>query len=233
MVSAQVKHLVKPSGVTNAKGLADAPNGAYVPGNPDDVFTVRTDKGSDINVAFTALQRIEQRLAASFMLAEMRDAERVTAEEVRITALQTETSLGNVYAILTSEFQAPYIRRKLELYMRQANMERLPEGLVQPMVSVGLSAVGRGNDLEKTARFIQILQQALGPDGMAQYINNPELIRRLSSSMGISPLGLVKTEQQIAAEMQAAQQAQMQQESCLLGQQIQNNWQMLPPPSNQ
>ena len=47
---------------------------------------------------------------------------------------------------------------------------------------------------------------------MAQYINNPELIRRLSSSMGISPLGLVKTEQQIAAEMQAAQQAQMQQE---------------------
>ena len=62
------------------KGLADAPNGAYVPGNPDDVFTVRTDKGSDINVAFTALQRIEQRLAASFMLAEMRDAERVTAE---------------------------------------------------------------------------------------------------------------------------------------------------------
>ena len=212
LVSAQVKHLVKPSGVTNAKGLAEAPNGAYVPGNPDDVFTVRTDKGSDINVAFTALQRIEQRLAASFMLAEMRDAERVTAEEVRITALQTETSLGNVYAILTSEFQAPYIRRKLELYMRQAKMERLPEGLVQPMVSVGLSAVGRGNDLEKTARFIQILQQALGPEGMAQYINNPELIRRLSSSMGISPLGLVKTEQQIAAEMQAAQQQAMQQE---------------------
>ena len=212
LVSAQVKHLVKPSGVTNAKGLADAPNGAYVPGNPDDVFTVRTDKGSDINVAFTALQRIEQRLAASFMLTEMRDAERVTAEEVRITALQTETSLGNVYAILTSEFQAPYIRRKLELYMRQANMDRLPEGLVQPMVSVGLSAVGRGNDLEKTARFIQILQQALGPEQMGQYINNPELIRRLSSSMGISPLGLVKTEQQIAAEMQAAQQAAMQQE---------------------
>ena len=212
LVSAQVKHLVKPSGVTNAKGLAEAPNGAYLPGNPDDVFTVRTDKGSDINVAFTALQRIEQRLAASFMLAEMRDAERVTAEEVRIQTLQTENALGNVYAILTSEFQAPYIRRRLELYMRQGGMQRLPEGLVQPMVSVGLSGVGRGNDLEKTARFIQILQQALGPEGMATYINNTELIKRLSSSMGISPLGLVKSEQQIAAEMQQAQQAQLAQE---------------------
>lgn len=212
LVSAQVKHLVKPSGVTNAKGLAEAPNGAYLPGNPEDVFTVRTDKGSDINVAFTALQRIESRLAASFMLAEMRDAERVTAEEVRVTTLQTETSLGNVYAILTSEFQAPYIRRRLELYMRQGGMQRLPENLVQPMVSVGLAGVGRGNDLEKTARFIQILQQALGPEGMAMYVNNTELIKRLSSSMGISPLGLIKSEEQIAAEQQQAQQAAIAQE---------------------
>lgn len=212
LVSAQVKHLVKPSGVTNAHQLAEAPNGAYVPGNPDDVFTVRTDKGSDINVAFTALQRVEQRLAASFMLAEMRDAERVTAEEVRIQTLQTENALGNVYAILTSEFQAPYIRRRLALYMKKGGMGQLPEGLVQPMVSVGLAGVGRGNDLEKTARFINILQQSIGPEGMAKYINNTELIKRLSSSMGISPLGLVKSEQQIAAEMQQAQQAALQQE---------------------
>lgn len=212
LVSAQTKHLVKPSGVTNAKALADAPNGAYLPGNPEDVFTVRTDKGSDINVAFTALQRIEQRLAASFMLSEMRDAERVTAEEVRIQSLQTENALGNVYAILTSEFQAPYIRRRLELYMRKGGMQKLPEGLVQPMVSVGLAGVGRGNDLEKTARFINILQQSIGPEGMAQYVNNTELIKRLASSMGISPLGLVKSEQQIAAEMQQAQQQALQQE---------------------
>ena len=212
LVSAQVKHLVKPAGVVNAKNLAEAPNGAYLPGNPEDVFTVRTDKGSDVGVAYTALQRIEQRLASTFMLAEMRDAERVTAEEARITAMQVEASLANVYAILTSEFQAPYIRRRLDLYMRKGGMQKLPEGLVQPMVSVGLAGVGRGNDLEKTARFINILQQSIGPEGMAQYLNNSELIKRLASSMGISPLGLVKSEQQIAAEMQQAQQQAMQQQ---------------------
>jgi len=212
LVSAQTKHLVRPSGVTNAKQLADAPNGAYLPGNPEDVFTVRTDKGSDINVAFTALQRIEQRLAASFMLSEMRDAERVTAEEVRIQTMQTEASLGSVYAILTSEFQAPYIRRRLALYMKKGGMQKLPEGLVQPMVSVGLAGVGRGNDLEKTARFMSILQQSIGPEGIQKYVNNAELIKRLSSAMGISPLGLVKSEQQLAAEQQQAQQQEMQQQ---------------------
>jgi hypothetical protein len=212
LVSAQTKHLVRPSGVTNAKQLADSPNGAYLPGNADDVFTIRTDKGSDINVAFTALQRIEQRLAAAFMLSEMRDAERVTAEEVRIQTNQIEMSLGSVYAILTSEFQAPYIRRRLALYMKQGGMQKLPEGLIQPMVSVGLAGVGRGNDLEKTARFMSILQQSIGPEGMAKYLNERELINRLSSAMGISPLGLVKSEQQIAAEMQQAQQQAMQQQ---------------------
>lgn len=217
LVSAQVKHLVKPSGVTNAKQLAEAANGAYLPGNPDDVFTVQTQKGGDMNVAMAALQRIEQRLAQAFMLADMRDAERVTAEEVRLQALQLENSLGSIYAILTVEFQSKYIARKLELFTRKGGMTQLPEGLVKPMVSVGLAAVGRGNDLEKTARFMQILQQTIGPEGLAQYVLPSELIRRLASSMGINPLGLVKTEQQLAAEAQQQQQMAMAQQVAAAG----------------
>ena len=213
LISAQVKHLVKPSGVTNAKQLAEAPNGAYLPGNPDDVFTIQIQKGGDMNVAMTALARIEARLSQAFMLADVRDSERTTAEEVRLQAHMIEQSLGSIYAILTVEFQSPYIARKLELFVRSGGMTRLPKGLVKPMVSVGLAAVGRGNDLEKTARFMQILQQTLGPEGLAQYVIPSELIRRLSSSMGINPLGLVKTEQQLAAEAQQQQQMAMAQQA--------------------
>lgn len=217
LVSAQVKHLVKPSGVTNAKQLAEAPNGAYLPGNPDDVFTIQVQKGGDLNVAMSALARIEARLSQAFMLADVRDSERTTAEEVRLQAHQIEQSLGSVYAILTVEFQSKYIARKLELFTRSGGMTRLPEGLVKPMVSVGLAAVGRGNDLEKTARFMQILQQTLGPEAMAQFVIPTELIRRLASSMGISPLGLVKTEQQLAAEAEQQQQMAMQQQAMASG----------------
>jgi len=217
LVSAQVKHLVKPSGITNAKQLAEAANGAYLPGNPDDVTTVQVQKGNDLNVAMAALQRIEARLSQAFMLADMRDAERVTAEEVRLQALSLETSLGSIYAILTVEFQSPYIARKLELFTRGGGMTQLPKGLVKPMVSVGLAAVGRGNDLEKTARFMQILQQSIGPEGLARYVVPTELIRRLASSMGISPLGLVKTDQQLQQEDQQQQQAAMAQQAMAAG----------------
>lgn len=217
LVSAQVKHLVKPSGIANPKKLAEAPNGAYLPGNPDDVFTIQVNKAADLNVAAQGLARIEARLAQAFMLADVRDSERTTAEEVRLQALQIENSLGSIYAILTTEFQQPYVSRKLAILTRRGKLPKLPEGLVQPVVSVGLAAVGRGNDLEKTARFMTILQQSLGPEGIATYVMPAELIRRLAGAMGMDIIGLVKTEEQLAQEQQAQQQAAMVQQAMASG----------------
>ena len=217
LVSAQVKHLVKPSGIANPKKLAEAPNGAYLPGNPDDVFTIQVNKAADLNVAAQGLARIEARLAQAFMLADVRDSERTTAEEVRLQALQIENSLGSIYAILTTEFQQPYVSRKLAILTRRGKLPKLPEGLVQPVVSVGLAAVGRGNDLEKTARFMTILQQSLGPEGIATYVMPAELIRRLAGAMGMDIIGLVKTEEQLVQEQQAQQQAAMVQQAMASG----------------
>lgn len=212
LVSAQVKHLVKPSGVANPKKLADSANGAYLPGNPDDVFTIQVNKASDLRVAMEGLARVEARLGQAFMLADVRDSERTTAEEVRLHALQIENSLGSIYSILTTEFQQPYVARKLALLMRAGKLPKLPD-MVKPVVSVGLAAVGRGNDLERTARFMQILQQSIGPEGIATYVMPAELIRRLAASMGMDTLGLVKTDEQMAAEQQQQQQMAMAQQA--------------------
>jgi hypothetical protein len=217
LVSAQVKHLVKPSGIANPKKLAEAANGAYLPGNPDDVYTIQVNKAADLNVAAQGLARIEARLAQAFMLADVRDSERTTAEEVRLQALQIENSLGSIYAILTTEFQQPYVSRKLAILTRKGKLPKLPEELVKPVVSVGLAAVGRGNDLEKTARFMQILQQTLGPEGVATYVMPSELIRRLAGAMGMDIIGLVKTEEQLQQEQQAAMQAQQAQQAMAAG----------------
>ena len=212
LVSAQVKHLVKPSGVANPKKLAESANGAYLPGNPDDVFTIQVNKASDLRVAMEGLARVEARLGQAFMLADVRDSERTTAEEVRLHALQIENSLGSIYSILTTEFQQPYVARKLALLMRAGKLPKLPD-MVKPVVSVGLAAVGRGNDLEKTARFMQILQQSIGPEGIATYVMPAELIRRLAASMGMDIIGLVKTDEQMAAEQQQQQQMAMAQQA--------------------
>ena len=211
LVSAMVKFLAKPGAAVTAKQFNEAANGACLTGNPEDITAVQVGKGSDLAVAEQRLQRVQARLATAFMLTDVRDSERTTAEEVRLQAQQIENSLGSVYSILTTEFQYPYISRRLHLLTKAGGLPPLPDDSIKPVVSVGLAAVGRGNDLERHARFMQILQQTITPEGTLQYLMPTELISRLAAAMGIDTVGLIKTQQQIEEEQAAARQAAQQQ----------------------
>lgn len=213
LASSKVLFLVKPSGVTKAADLARAPNGSFVTGDPNDVLALQVQKSTDLAVAMQGKQQIEARLSQAFMLADVRDSERTTAEEVRLQALQIENSLGSIYSILTTEFQVPYVARKLDILTREGKVPKLPKDLVKPVMTVGLAAVGRGNDLEQLVRFTTTLGQTMGPEALAQYVKPPELIKRLAYSMGIDILGLVKSDEELAAEQQQAQQMAMAQQA--------------------
>jgi hypothetical protein len=220
LASSKVLFLVKPSGVTKAANLANSPNGAFVTGDPMDVAALQVQKSTDLQVAMQGKSQIEARLSQAFMLADVRDSERTTAEEVRLQALQIENSLGSIYSILQTEFQIPYVSRKLDILQRENKVPKLPKELVKPVMTVGLAAVGRGNDLEQLVRFTQTLGQTMGPEGLQTYLKPTELIKRLAYSMGIDIIGLVKTEEELAQEQQAAQEMAQQQD--LLSSQMAN-----------
>lgn len=192
-----------------AKEFAKAPNGSTVTAEEGDFFPIQSGKAAELQAAQIAQQAMVASLSQAFMLADARDSERTTAEEVRMQALQIENSLGAIYAILTSEFQSPFIRRKLALLTRSGVVPSMPKGLVKPVVSVGLAAVGRGNDLESLARFMEIGQATGGPE-FQRRINHGELFRRLGHAANVDPVGLVKTDKQVKAEEAAAMQAQQQ-----------------------
>jgi hypothetical protein len=73
----------------------------------------------------------------------------------------------------------------------------------------GVQGLGRGNDRNKLVEFIGTVSQALGPDIMRQYMNVDEAIKRLANSIGIDTANLVKTQEEIQAEMEAMQQQQL------------------------
>ena len=210
LASSKILFLVKPSGITKAANLASAPNGAFVTGDPNDVMALQVQKSTDLQVAMQGKSQIEARLSQAFMLADVRDSERTTAEEVRLQALQIENSLGSIYSILQTEFQVPYVSRKLDILQREKKVPKLPKELVKPVMTVGLAAVGRGNDLEQLVRFTTTLGQTMGPEGLQTYLKPSELIKRLAYSMGIDTVGLIKTDEELAQEQQAAQQQQQQ-----------------------
>lgn len=231
LIAAKAIGLVNPNGVTRADVLARAENGAIVPGNSADVEFLQVQKNNDFSTALQAMQLIERRLNFSFLTNEslQRDAERVTAEEIRLMAEQLEQGLGGIYSILSAELQLPLIRRVMHLMERTGEMPEVPAGLVEPQVTTGLEAIGRGNDKQRLTNFLQVVAASLGPEQFLQYINPSELIRRFAASDGIDIAGLVKEEQQLQAEQAQQQQAMLAQQ--LTEGAIQNGATSPPQPS--
>jgi hypothetical protein len=219
MIAAESKNLVRPGGSTSIKDLVACRNGGYVIGHPDDVKELGSDgrKGQGLVVAEARLARVEASLKRAFMMSNVRDSERTTAEEIRMVALQMDEGQVGIYSILTTEFQNPYITRKLHVLTRQGKIQ-LPKDLVKPVVSVGLAAVGRGNDLEKMLRFLQgldALAKIVGPQEIAARVDVSDAITRLSNGLGLESIDLVLSEQKVneikAQQQQAAQQQQLMQ----------------------
>ena len=203
--------MVSPSSTTKPSAIAKAGNGAIVQGRAEDVQVVQVGKTADFSTAANMAQSIERRLLEAFLVMNVRNAERVTAEEVRLTQLELEQQLGGIFSLLTVEFLIPYLNRTLLVLQRSNQIPKLPKDMVRPTIVAGVNALGRGQDRESLTQFIGTIAQTLGPEALMQYINPQEAIKRLAAAQGIDVLNLVKTEQQIQEEMAAAQQAQAQQ----------------------
>jgi len=199
--ASKVLFFVDPVGSTNISTVAKAQSGSIVKGRATDVSTLQMDKSHDLNIAYQTMNDIQRRLASAFLLNESarRDAERVTAEEVRLMAGELEDALGGIYSILTQELQLPLIK-----LLMHSNKVKFPEGLVEPVIVTGVEALGRGHDYNKLVQFSQTLQQLLGPEIFAQYTNVDAVIEQIGTSLGIETEGLIKTQEQIQQEQAQA-----------------------------
>ena len=207
--AAKVVFLVSPSSTTKPKTIADAGNGAIVQGRPEDVAVIQVGKTADFQTAANLAQQIEKRLADAFLVLNVRQSERTTAEEVRMTQMELEQQLGGLFSLLTVEFLIPYLNRTLLVLNRTNQLPKIPKDLARPTIVAGINALGRGQDREALTQFIGTIAQTLGPEAMMQYLNPGEAIKRLATAQGIDTLNLVKTEQIMQQEAQAAQQQQV------------------------
>ena len=214
--ASKVLFLVSPSSTTKPKTIAEAGNGAIVQGRPDDVSVIQVGKTADFQTASQMAQTIERRLSDAFLTLNVRQAERVTAEEVRLTQLELEQQLGGIFSLLTVEFLIPYLNRTLLVLQRSKEIPTIPKDLVRPQIVAGVNALGRGQDRESLTQFLGTIAQTMGPEALAGYVNPSEAIKRLAAAQGIDILNLIKTEEQLAGEKQ--QQLQMQQQQMLLSQ---------------
>jgi hypothetical protein len=206
--SAKVVFLVSPSATVKPSTLAKSGNGAIIQGRPEDVAVVQVDKRADFATVLQMIQMLTQRLSEAFLVLNVRDSERTTAEEIRMTQQELNEQLGGIYGNLSADLLRPYIDWKLFTLQRDRSFPKLPDNIVMKVIA-GLEGVGRGQDREALMMFMTTIQQTLPPELVMQFINPEEAIKRLAASMGIETLNLIKSEEDRQAEQQAAQQAQM------------------------
>ena len=209
-VASKVIFLVSPSATTKPGTLSKAGNGAIIQGRPEDVGVVQVGKTADFSTAANLSATIEKRILEAFLVTQIRDSERTTAEEVRLTQQELEKGLGGLFSLLTVEFLVPYLNRTMLVLQRSQQIPRIPKEYVRPKIVAGINALGRGQDREALTQFMQVVAGVLGPQSIPQYINASEAIKRLAAAQGIDILNLVKTDQQLQQETQQAQQQQMQ-----------------------
>ena len=209
--AAKVVFLVSPSSTTKPKTIADAGNGAIVQGRPDDVGVVQVQKAADFRTAQEQMQALERRINDAFLVLQVRQSERTTAEEVRLTQMELEQQLGGLFSLLTVEFLVPYLNRTLHILQRNKELPKIPKDVVKPQIIAGVNAIGRGQDQESLVMFAQTLAQTMGPEIMAKFLDPGEYVKRLAAAQGIDVLNLVKTPETMAQESEKQQQQAQQQ----------------------
>jgi len=210
--AAKVVFMVSPSSTTKPKTIADAGNGAIVQGRPDDVGVIQVGKTADFRTAQEQMVNLEKRINEAFLVLQVRQSERTTAEEVRLTQMELEKQLGGLFSLLTTEFLIPYLDRTLHILQRNKDLPKIPKDIVRPQIIAGVNALGRGQDQQTLVQFAQTLASTMGPEIMAKFLDSGEYVKRLAAASGIDVLNLVKTPETMAQERQQQMQQMQQQE---------------------
>lgn len=187
------------AGVNLARRVSKAENGEFVVAGEGDLTLLQFANQSGLVTVQQEVAALRRDLGVAFLLssATARDAERVTATEVRMAAEELEGILGGVYSMLSEDMML--MRFKRLIYDMTAD-GKLPDlkGLADPIILVGLQALGRESEAQRIMTALQVVQQL--PPEFAAHIDKAALIKRLFLSLDIE--AAVKTEEEVAKERQ-------------------------------
>ena len=198
-VASKIVHFVDENGLTDKQEIQDAPNGAILDGSAKDITTLQLDKTADFQVAESVAGRIERRIEQAFLLNSsiQRNAERVTAEEIRFMANELATALGGVYSTLATELQRPLVVRLMSTLAREQRLPQLPAGKVDPEIITGIDGLGRTAELQRLDILLAGIGQTLGPEAIQEYVKAGSYIERRAAALGVAVDGMIRSETEV------------------------------------
>ncbi len=206
ILASEFRWLADPAGMTRPEDIRDSANGDVIPGREGDVRIVQSDKSSDLQYVSAVGQEYIQRIGRGFLLGSQvtRQADRVTAEEIRMQAQELETSLGGAYSRLAVDFQMPMAFWLLDLIGLQIGNKR-----IRPSIITGFEALSRTGDLEELKMWLgDMAQIAQFPEPLQAVLKMDKLARALAVPRRIKVDDFLKSNEELSQEMAQAQAAE-------------------------
>jgi len=205
-VMSDIKWLVNPLSQLNVVELNKAATGTYHPGKEGDVTPIQMDKQSDAQFISSMIERYERQIAQAFLLNSQltRQAERVTAEEIRMSANELETSNGGIYSRLAHMWQQP----TANIVLDQIKFDGLQAG-IKPKIITGMDSLSRAGELDNLRMFMADLGMLnTVPEDVRAAMKMPDFMRVIGTNRQVDYKQFTKTNEEMQAEAAAMQQQQ-------------------------
>jgi hypothetical protein len=186
--------------------IKNGSNGDMVLGDPESVELKQFANQSGFQITDVTIERLEQRLSRAFLLLSpgQRQAERVTATEIKRDIEELEAVLGGTFSD-----KAIMLEKRTIILLEQMKLRgEFPEvgkDQLQPTILTGLEALSRERDVERGVQAAQIIGQ-FGEIGLAT-VKMSVILGKIMTGLGFPDA--VKTEEEVQAEQQQQQQQQM------------------------
>ena len=210
ILASEFRWLVNPAGMTTVEDIENSANGAALPGVQNDVIPLTTGTGATLQYIEGVSNQYVNRIGRGFLLTSsvIRDAERVTAEEVRLQAQELETALGGVYSRLAVDFQLPMAHWLIKI----AGVD-LGGTAIEPTIVTGLDALSRNSDLEALKLCLQDLAIIGGMSPQTQFVLKMDAIAAaVFAGRGVDASAYVKSPEEQERDLANQQQMQLAQQ---------------------
>lgn len=207
ILASEFRWLVNPAGQTSVEDFHESSNGAALPGQEGDIALVHSGVENNLQTNLAIQRTYVERIGAGFLLqsAVTRDAERVTAEEIRKNAEELEGGLGGAYSRIAVDVQIPVAYWTMKLIDKS-----IIGSDVEPVIITGLAALSRMGDRDRLLIFGGNLANILAlPPQILERLKLSAWIADLASAEGLDPSTYVLSEEEYGQMMQARQQQQL------------------------
>ncbi len=205
-IVADIKFLVRPGSPLSMDlaALNAAPRGTYWPGNAEDISVPEMRARGDLGTINELISKWEGELAQAFLMSNVRDAERVTAAEIRMLANELESAFGGLYSQLAQSWQ----QREAEYAISQVDFAAeigKDSSTFEVLVTTGLESLSREGQIDNLRLAVGDLQMMEAvPEDIRGAMNPLRFAKFVFTNRSVDLQAFLNTPEEMQANQEAA-----------------------------